>query len=77
MVINRAGGVIEGSTNGTVTGGPLNGLLNGGFGVVAYYQTTLINFGSIGGASYAFDASGTSTTVGNLVETAPAPRSVA
>ncbi len=71
VVINRAGGVIEGSTNSTVVGGPLNGLLNGGFGIVAYYQTTLINFGSIGGASYAFDAAGTSTTVGNRIEMAP------
>ena len=71
VVINRAGGVIEGSTNGTVVGGPLNGLLNGGFGIVAYYQTTLINFGSIGGASYAFDAAGTSPTIGNRIEMAP------
>jgi hypothetical protein len=71
VVINRAGGVIEGSTNGTVVGGPLNGLLNGGFGVVAYYQTTLINYGSIGGARYAFDAAGTSPTVGNRIEMAP------
>ena len=71
VVINRAGGVIEGSTNGTVAGGPLNGLLNGGFGIVAYYQTTLINYGSIGGASYAFDAAGTAPTVGNRVEMAP------
>ena len=74
VVINRAGGVIEGSTNGTVTGGPLNGLQNGGFGVVAYYQTTLINYGSIGGASYAFDAAvagGKTATAGNRIEMAP------
>ncbi len=69
VVINRASGVIEGSTNNTVVGGPLNGLRNGGFGVVAYYQTTLINYGSIGGASYAFTAG--TNSVGDLVEMAP------
>ena len=52
VLINRASGVIQGSTKGTVTGGPLNGLAVGGFGVVAYYQTTVINYGSIGGGTY-------------------------
>ncbi len=70
VVINRAGGVIEGSTNGTIVGGPLNGLLNGGFGVVAYYQTTLINYGSIGG-NKSFIASNKTTPIGNRVEMAP------
>ncbi len=61
VLINRASGVIQGSTNGTVTGGPMNGLAVGGFGVVAYYQTTVINYGSIGGGTYssAAYASGT------------------
>ncbi len=71
VIINRASGVIQGSTNGTVVGGPLNGLGNGGFGIVAYYQTTVVNYGSIGGAAYAFDAAGTATSVGNRIEMAP------
>ena len=39
---------ISNSSSGTINGGP--------FAVVAYYGTTLINSGSIGGTAYAFDA---------------------
>ena len=70
VVINRASGVIQGSTNGTIVGGPLNGLLIGGLGVVAYYQTTLINYGSIGG-NKSFVASNKTTPTGNRIEMAP------
>ena len=52
VIINRATGVIQGSTNGKVSGGPLNGLIDGSFGIVAYYQTTVINYGSIGIGTY-------------------------
>ena len=52
VIINRASGGIGTAVNGTISGGPLNGLVNGGFGVVAYYQTTLINYGVIGGVKY-------------------------
>ena len=40
-VTNAAGGVISG----------------GGFGIVAYYQTTVVNQGTVSGAAYAFDTS--------------------
>ena len=39
---------ISNASTGTINGGP--------FGIVAYYATTLINSGSIGGSIYAFDA---------------------
>jgi hypothetical protein len=73
VVLNAVSGVIEGSTNGTIVGGPLSGLANGGFGIVAYYQTTVINYGSIGGARYAFLAANKNpgNTIGNLIEMAP------
>jgi hypothetical protein len=61
-IINNAGA--------TIAGGPLNGVANGPYGIVAYYQTTIINRGSIGGTQFAVDAAGTSA-VGNLVEMAP------
>src|SRR5580658_6572312 len=51
-VINQANAVIEGGTNGKIVGGPLNTYSSGPFGVVAYYQTTLVNYGSIGGGIY-------------------------
>jgi Hint domain len=40
---------------GTVINGATGTIVGGGFGVVAYYQTTLINQGSIGGSEFAFD----------------------
>jgi hypothetical protein len=52
-IINEKGGVIGGATHGVIVGdGAFNGFANGGFGIVAYYQTTLVNFGSIGGVTY-------------------------
>jgi T5SS/PEP-CTERM-associated repeat protein len=62
VIINRAGGVIQGSTAGKIVGGPLNGLVNGGFGIVAYYQTTVINYGSIGAGTYSSAAYHLNTT---------------
>jgi collagen type I/II/III/V/XI/XXIV/XXVII alpha len=62
VIINRAGGVIQGATAGKVVGGPLNGLANGGFGIVAYYQTTVINYGSIGSGTYSSAAYHLNTT---------------
>ena len=41
-------GVISNASTGTIAGGP--------FAIVAYYQTTLINAGTIEGAEFAFDA---------------------
>jgi T5SS/PEP-CTERM-associated repeat protein len=41
-------GLISNAATGTIAGGP--------FGIVAYYQTTVMNFGSIGGTEFAFDA---------------------
>ena len=52
VVINSATGTIEGGVNGTIIGGPLDGLGSGPFGIVAYYQTTVINYGFIGGGIY-------------------------
>ena len=40
-------GLISNATTGTIDGGP--------YGIVAYYQTTLVNFGSVGGSVWAFD----------------------
>ena len=76
VIINNASGVIEGDTNGTIVGGPLNGVSAGAFGVVAYYQTTLINRGTIGGTNFAFTAANRNTaiSVGNLIEMAPGAR---
>jgi hypothetical protein len=71
VVINEPGASIQAATNGMVVGGPLNGLANGGFGVVAYYQTTLINYGTVGGAAFSFDASNTASAFSNLIEMAP------
>lgn len=71
VIINRPGAAIDPAPGGTIAGGPLNGLANGGFGVVAYYQTTLTNYGYIGGTSFSFDAAGTSPTVGNLIRVSP------
>jgi hypothetical protein len=71
VVINDANATIQGVTNGTIVGGPLNGFVNGGFGIVAYYQTTVVNYGSIGGTRYAFDAANSLTSVGNRIEMAP------
>ncbi len=74
-IINDKSGVIAGATHGTIVGnGAFNGVVNGGFGVVAYYQTTLINYGSIGGNRYSFDATnkgGGTNTVTNLIGIAP------
>jgi hypothetical protein len=74
-VINDKSGTIAGATHGTIVrAGALNGYLNGGFGIVAYYQTTLVNYGSIGGNHFAFDAAnkgGLNNTVTNLIEIAP------
>jgi hypothetical protein len=42
-------GLISNAASGTIAGGP--------YGIVAYYQTTVMNFGSIGGTEFAFDAS--------------------
>jgi hypothetical protein len=52
VVINSAGGTIEGGVGGTIVGGPLDGFSSGPFGIVAYYQTTVINSGFIGGGIY-------------------------
>jgi T5SS/PEP-CTERM-associated repeat protein len=41
-------GLISNAATGTIAGGP--------YGIVAYYQTTVVNLGSIGGTKYAFDA---------------------
>jgi hypothetical protein len=41
-------GLISNAATGTIDGGP--------YGIVAYYQTTVVNLGSIGGTKYAFDA---------------------
>jgi hypothetical protein len=71
VVINEANANIETAINGTISGGLLNGLANGGFGVVAYYQTTLVNYGTIGGTSFAFDAANAGVAVANLIEIAP------
>jgi Hint domain len=74
-VINDQSGIIAGATHGTIVGnGPFNGALNGGFGIVAYYQTTLVNYGSIGGNRYSFDATnkgGLDNTITNRIEIAP------
>jgi hypothetical protein len=74
-VINDKSGIIAGATNGTIVGnGPFNGIVNGGFGIVAYYQTTLVNYGSIGGNRYSFDATnkgGLDNTITNRIEIAP------
>ena len=70
-VVNEPGAGIQVGTNGTVSGGPLNGVGNGGFGVVAYYQTTLVNYGTIGGASFSFDAANASGSFANLIVMAP------
>ena len=73
IILNDVNAVIEGDTNGTIVGGPLNGGPAGAFGIVAYYQTTLINRGTIGGTNFAFDAANgnTAISVGNLIEMAP------
>ena len=71
VVINEPGAGIELGVNGTVAGGPLNGLANGGFGIVAYYQTTLVNYGTIGGSAFAFDANNAGIAIANLIEIAP------
>ena len=41
-------GLISNAASGTITGGP--------FGIVSYFQTTIVNFGSIGGTDFAIDA---------------------
>ena len=41
-------GLISNAATGTIAGGP--------FGIVAYYQTTVVNLGSISGTEFAFDA---------------------
>jgi hypothetical protein len=52
-IINDKTGVIGGAKHGVIVGdGAFNGFANGGFGIVAYYQTTLVNYGSIGGVNY-------------------------
>ena len=52
-IINGKDGVIGGATHGVIVGnGAFNGFANGGFGIVAYYQTTVVNYGSIGGVTY-------------------------
>ena len=73
LIVNRASGAIGVAVNNTIVGGPLNGLRNGGFGIVAYYQTTLINYGFVGASQYAFTASNRSptNTISNLIEMAP------
>ena len=52
VIINQANATIEGGSNGKIVGGPLSGFPSGPFGIVAYYQTTVINYGSIGGGTY-------------------------
>jgi hypothetical protein len=73
LVVNKSGGIIAGDVNGTIANGPLKGTAAGPFGIVAYYQTTVINYGSIGGSHYAFDASNKNpaTSVGNRIELSP------
>ena len=48
----------------------MTGSPTGLYGIVSYYQTTVVNRGSIGGTQFGFDAAGTSA-VGNLIEMAP------
>ena len=62
-------GLIINAASATIAGGALGGVANGPFGIVAYYQTTVINRGSIGGTAFAFDA--VRAGVGNLIEMAP------
>ncbi len=43
-------GLISNASTGTIAGGP--------FGIVTYFQTTIVNHGSIGGSAFAIDALG-------------------
>jgi len=70
-IINYANAVIQGATNGTISGGPLNGFVAGPFGIVAYYDTTLINRGSVGGTAFSFDASNKTVAIGNQIALTP------
>ena len=62
-------GVVINEANALIEAAPLNGVANGPFGIVAYYQTTVINRGTIGGTAFAFDA--INAGIGNLIEIAP------
>ena len=76
VVLNDTSGVIAGDTSGTIIGGPLNGVHAGAFGIVAYYQTTLTNRGTIGGTNFAFSGSNNNTavSVANLIQMTPDAR---
>ena len=61
-------GVVINEANAAIAAGPLNGTANGPFGIVTYYQTTVVNRGTIGGG-IAFDPG--KAGFGNLIEIAP------
>lgn len=63
-------GEIVNNVGATIAGGSYGGVANGPYGIVSYYQTTVINRGSIGGSAFAFDSAGTSA-VGSRIELAP------
>ncbi len=74
-VINNSSASIGGAVAGTVASGPLAGTSVGGFGIVAYYNATIVNRGTIGGGVYAVDFTTNNTTqtagTGGLIEVAP------
>jgi hypothetical protein len=61
-------GVVINDATGTIDGASFDGVPPGGFGIVTYYRTTVINRGAIDGTDAVFAAN---AGVGNLVEMAP------
>ncbi len=66
----NAPGVVTNAAGASIEGGPLGATANGPFGIVSYYQTTVINRGTIGGIT-AFAASNAALAETNLIEMAP------